>query len=447
MFLNLENSGEVATQLVLIVILILINAMLAASELSILSSNDYKIDSLAKEGNKKAKLVQKLKKDETKFLSTIQVGITLAGFFSSATAAVSLSEGLGEKLVSLGLSFGDDLALVVVTLILSYFTLVFGELFPKRLALRNPEKIAMALCGPINVIRVIFRPIVALLSGSCELLVKLFRIKPNNDDKITEEEIKAVISTGVEDGTLDEEEQNLINAVFSFGDLKVRDVMTPRVNTVMININHDIKKINKVIKEEKFTRIPVYEDDKDKIIGILNIKDILLSLPPRYSVEDLKTIIREPLFVLESMKVDSLFKKMQTLKEHSAIVIDELGSVSGYVTLEDLVEEVMGDIDDEYDETVEFIKKTSENTYIIDASISLAELKEELGIDLESESDQFSTLAGYVIYALGAIGEVNDCVELEEYNKVLIVKSVENNSIKQIELKDKEPTINKSSKK
>ena len=191
MFLNLENSGEVATQLVLIVILILINAMLAASELSILSSNDYKIDSLAKEGNKRALLVQKLKKDETKFLSTIQVGITLAGFFSSATAAVSLSEGLGEKLVSLGLSFGDDLALVVVTLILSYFTLVFGELFPKRLALRNPEKIAMALCGPINVIRVIFRPIVALLSGSCELLVKLFRIKPNNDDKITEEEIKA----------------------------------------------------------------------------------------------------------------------------------------------------------------------------------------------------------------------------------------------------------------
>lgn len=437
MILSTDGSGSVTAQLIIIVVLILINAVLAASELAILSSSSYKIDALAKEGNKRAKLVKKLKEDETKFLSTIQVGITLAGFFSSATAAVTLSKGLGQALIDLNIPFGDDIALVLVTLILSYFTLVFGELFPKRLALRAPEKVAMAFCGPINVIKVIFKPIVALLSGSCELLVKIFRLKNNDNDKVTEEEIKAIISTGVEDGAIDEEEQELINAVFSFGNLKVRDVMTPRINTVMININYDIKKINKIIKEEQFTRIPVYEEDKDNVIGILNIKDILLFLPPRYSANDLRNILRKPLFVLESMKVDTLFKKMQDSKDHSAIVIDEMGAVSGYVTLEDLVEEIMGEIDDEYDESKVLVRKTEDNTYIIDSNITFSELAEELDIQLDCENEPYVNLAGYMICKLERLPEIGDEVELPEYNKVLVVKEVINNSIKEIELKDK----------
>lgn len=437
MLLNADGSGSIATQLVLIVVLILINAFLAASELSILSSSSYKIDALAKEGNKKAILVQKLKSDETKFLSTIQVGITLAGFFSSATAAVSLSEGFGEILVSWHIPFGDDIALVVVTLILSYFTLVFGELFPKRIALRSPEKVAMAFSGPINVIKYIFRPIVALLSGSCELLSRLFGLSNSEEEKVTEEEIKAIISTGVEDGALDEEEQELINAVFTFGDLKVRDVMTPRVNTVMINIDNDITKINKIIKEEKFTRIPVYQEEKDNVIGILNIKDILLTLPSDYTTDDLKDILRKPMFVLESMKVDHLFKKMQKANEHAAVVIDELGAVSGYVTLEDLVEEIVGEIDDEYDVKTELVKKIDESTYLVNASISLSDFSDEFNIDLVCENEQYTTIAGYIVYHLERIPEVGDAIELEQFNKVLTVVKVENNSIKQVEVKNK----------
>lgn len=437
MLLNADGSGSLATQLVLIIVLILINAFLAASELSILSSSSYKIDALAKEGNKKAILVQKLKSDETKFLSTIQVGITLAGFFSSATAAVSLSEGFGEMLVSWHIPFGNDIALVVVTLILSYFTLVFGELFPKRIALRSPEKVAMAFSGPINIIKYIFKPIVALLSTSCELLSKLFGLTNSEEEKVTEEEIKAMISSGVEDGALDEEEQELINAVFTFGDLKVRDVMTPRVNTVMINIENDINKINKLIKEEKFTRIPVYLGEKDNVIGILNIKDILLTLPLEYTTDDLKQILRKPMFVLESMKVDHLFKKMQKANEHSAVVIDELGAVSGYVTLEDLVEEIVGEIDDEYDVKTERIKKIDDDTYLVDASISLNDFLDEFNIDLVCENKQYTTIAGYIVYHLERIPEVGDVIELEQFNKLLKVVKVENNSIKNVEVKNK----------
>ena len=277
MLVLVDEAGpsNIVGQLIIIVVLILVNAFFAASELSILSANPIKIGLLADEGNKNAKIIQKLQENETKFLSTIQVGITLAGFFSSATAAVSLSEGFAETLSKIGVPAASTIALVVVTLILSYFTLVFGELFPKRLALRAPEKIALAFAKPVNAIRIIFKPVVWLLSGSCELVVRLFHLKPKSDDKVTEDEIKALVSTGVEDGTINSDEQELINAVFTFGDLKVRDVMTPRVNVFMINIDDSIGKIKKMIKEEKYSRIPVYEDSKDNVIGILNIKDIL----------------------------------------------------------------------------------------------------------------------------------------------------------------------------
>ena len=426
------GSSNLITQLVIIVVLILINAFFAASELAILSANPIKIGMLAEEGNKNAKIIEKLQKDETKFLSTIQVGITLAGFFSSATAAVSLSEGFAKLLASINFPAADTIALVVVTLILSYFTLVFGELFPKRLALRAPEKIALAFAKPVNAIRIIFKPIVYLLSGSCELLVRLFRLKSNEDDKVTEEEIKALVSSGVQDGTIDSDEQELINAVFTFGDLKVRDVMTPRVNVFMININDSINKIKKAIKEEKFSRIPVYEETKDNIIGILNIKDIFLSLKANYTTNDLKTILRKPLFVVENMKADILFKKMQDSQNQVAVVIDETGSVSGYLTMEDLVEEVMGSILDEYDEVEEVIIKQSDNTYLIDASIPLQDLNRELDLEIEKEDDSYSSLAGYITYKLETLPELKEEIELPEYNITLKIMEIENSSIKKV---------------
>ena len=263
-------SGNITGQLILILVLIVLNAFFAASELAILSANPIRINMLAEKGNKKAILVQKLQNNETKFLSTIQVGITLAGFFSSATAAVSLSDGMASLLNRINVPYSGEVAVVIVTLILSYFTLVFGELFPKRIALKSPEKIAMLVARPINFIRIIFRPIVFILSGSCELLVKIFRLKPNNDDKVTEDEVKALVSSAVEDGTINVKEQEMIDAVFTFNDLLVKDVMKSRIDVFMINIDDPISKIKKLIKDEQYTRVPVYKDSRDNIIGILN---------------------------------------------------------------------------------------------------------------------------------------------------------------------------------
>ena len=440
MLVLVDEAGpsNIVGQLIIIVVLILVNAFFAASELSILSANPIKIGLLADEGNKNAKIIQKLQENETKFLSTIQVGITLAGFFSSATAAVSLSEGFAETLTKLGIPGANTIALVVVTLILSYFTLVFGELFPKRLALRAPEKIALAFAKPVNAIRIIFKPVVWLLSGSCELLVRLFHLKPNSDDKVTEDEIKALVSTGVEDGTINSDEQELINAVFTFGDLKVRDVMTPRVNVFMINIDDSISKIRKMIKEEKYSRIPVYEDSKDNVIGILNIKDIFLSLKANYTNDDLKSILRKPLFVVENMKADTLFKKMQDTLNQVAVVIDETGSVSGYLTMEDLVEEVMGNIFDEYDEIEDVITQVDENNYIIDATIPIQDLNRELDLEIEKEEDSYSSLAGFITYKLESFPQLNDEVILEDEKLTLKVIEIENTSIKKVLL-----TINK----
>ena len=440
MLVLVDEAGpsNIVGQLIIIVILILVNAFFAASELSILSANPIKIGLLADEGNKNAKIIQKLQENETKFLSTIQVGITLAGFFSSATAAVSLSEGFAETLSKIGVPAASTIALVVVTLILSYFTLVFGELFPKRLALRAPEKIALAFAKPVNAIRIIFKPVVWLLSGSCELLVRLFHLKPNSDDKVTEDEIKALVSTGVEDGTINSDEQELINAVFTFGDLKVRDVMTPRVNVFMINIDDSISKIRKMIKEEKYSRIPVYEDSKDNVIGILNIKDIFLSLKANYTNDDLKSILRKPLFVVENMKADTLFKKMQDTLNQVAVVIDETGSVSGYLTMEDLVEEVMGNIFDEYDEIEDVITQVDENNYIIDATIPIQDLNRELDLEIEKEEDSYSSLAGFITYKLESFPQLNDEVILEDEKLTLKVIEIENTLIKKVLL-----TINK----
>lgn len=428
-----SNNGLI-TQLIIIVVLIVINAFFASSELAILSANPIKIGMLAEKGNKKAKLVQKLQEDETKFLSTIQVGITLAGFFSSATAAVSLSEGFGEWLSSLNVPFAETIALIVVTLILSYFTLVFGELFPKRIALRSPEKIAMAFSGPVNVIRLIFKPIVFLLSGSCNLLVKLFRLKPNNDEKVTEDEVIALVSTGVDDGTIDKDELELIDAVFTFGDLSVKDVMTPRIDIKMIDINDSLKAIDETIKKERYTRLPVYEDSKDNIIGILNIKDIVLFLDYKHlKKEDIKSILRKPQYVTETMKADNLFKDLKKNKEHSALVIDESGSISGYVTLEDLIEEVMGNIYDEHDEVIEPIEKIDDNTYLVLGNTSIQEVNRELDLDIE-RNDQYNSIAGLIAYHLEYIPEIDEVIELKEYGISLKIIRKDKNRIVKVEL-------------
>lgn len=428
-------SNGVSVQLLIIVILILINAFLASSELAILSANPAKLSMLAEKGNKKAKLVLALQENETKFLSTIQVGITLAGFFSSATAAVSLSSGFSILLSKIGLPFSYEISLVSVTLILSYFTLVFGELFPKRIALRAPESIAIAFAKPINIIRIIFKPIVFFLSGSTEILVRLFRLKNKEEEKVTTDEVMALVNMGVTDGTIDLDEKELIDNVFTFDDLKVKNIMIPRRDVIAINIDDSIDDIFKIIQNEQYTRIPVYQDSLDNIIGVLNIKDIVLSLDlNNIAVDSIKTILRDPYYVSKVMKADKLFKDLQNGNEQCAVVLDEDGSFAGFITMEDLIEEIFGNIYDEHDEIVSNILELDEERYIVLGITSIQELNRELDLEIDMENDSYNSLAGLITYYLQKIPQINDELILQNFGISIKVLEVTNNRIGKIEV-------------
>lgn len=430
---DVPDSGNVTTQLIIIAILIIVNAFFAASELAILSANPNKLKLKAEKKNKKAKLVLKLQEDETKLLSTIQVGITLAGFFSSATAAVSLSEGMAKALESINFPFASQISLILVTLILSYFTLVLGELFPKRLALRNPEGIAMFVARPISIIKIIFKPIVFILSGSCILLAKLFRLDKKKDDAVTEAEVIALVNEAVDDGVMLESEQELIENVIGFGDLLVKDVMKPRIDVFMVNINDSPSEIKKKLKTEKYTRVPVYDGNTDNIIGIINIKDLFFELKSNFTIDEFKSILREPYFAIESMKAGVLFNNLKKAQEHSAVIIDEVGSVSGYVTLEDLIEEITGDIFDEHDEIEKTVEKLDDFNYIVDATIPIQDINRNLNLNLRRDFD-YNSLAGYIQSKLENIPKVNDEYYLEDDNITFKIIEVYNNRIKKIKI-------------
>ena len=397
---DVPDSSGIITQLIIIAILIIVNAFFAASELAILSANPNKLRIKAENGNKKAKLVLKLQEDETKLLSTIQVGITLAGFFSSATAAVSLSEKMANVLGKINFPFASQIALVVVTLILSYFTLVLGELFPKRLALRNPEGISMVVARPISIIKLVFKPIVYVLSSSCTLLAKIFRLDKKNEEIVTESEVLALVNEAVDDGVILESEQEIIGNVITFGDLLVKDVMKPRIDVFMLDINQSALEIKKKLKNEKYTRVPIYDKEMDNIIGIVNIKDLFFNLKANFTLDEFKSSLRKPFFVVESMKAGTLFHEFKKNHEHSAIVIDEVGSVSGFITLEDVIEEVTGDIYDEHDEICKTIEKIDNCNYIVDAAIPIQDINKGLDIMIKKEND-YNSLAGYIQSKLG----------------------------------------------
>lgn len=427
MILNSTSQDELSSQIVILITLLLINAFFAASEMAIISANPIKLDMLIANGNKKAIRVKKLQENETKLLSTIQVGITLTGFFSSATAASSLSE-----IFAITFDIPTEISLIIITLILSYFTLVFGELFPKRIALIAPERVAVTFALPISIIKTLFKPIVFILSVSSDLLVKVFRIKPKEDDKITEDEITAMINNGVDDGTINSNEQELIERVFVFDNLYVKDIMTSRANVFMLDINTPISKFKKAIKEEQYTRVPIYEKEKDNIVGILNLKDVFLFLNASYTTEDIKGILREALYVSESMKCKTLLKELKDKKAQSAIVIDKNGSVSGYVTLEDVIEEITGNIYDEHDEIITYVTKINDKEFIIDASISILDLNKELNLKLDYHNEEYTTIAGYITYHNETLPKEGE--ELVISNLKIDILNVENNRIKKVKL-------------
>lgn len=365
-----EHTNAI-TQIIIILILTTINALFAAAELAIVSSKNTKIKILAEKGNKNAILFQKLLKEPTKFLSSIQVAITFAGFLSSASAATSLSTYMTDFLNMLKIPYAAQTSVIIITILLSIFILLFGELIPKRIAMVNPEKIALALIPMVNFIYIIFRPIVVILSFTTNLILKLLGISRTlTEQQVSEEEIKANIYMGTKQGLLEDEDSKMIMSIFDFDDEIVSKIMVPRNETYMININDLDKETLKETVSVGYSRIPVYEDREDNVIGMLYIKDLL-----KYSLEDMefplekvREILRKPFIIPESKKINKLLKEMQKTKKHIAIVTDEFGGVIGIATIEDIIEEIVGDINDEYDDEHDIPKldKKNENIFMID---------------------------------------------------------------------------------
>lgn len=419
----------------ILVILILINAFFAASEIAYISLNDNKIAKQAKEGNKKAKQIEKMLKTPSKFLATIQIGITLAGFLSSAFASDAFADKLAPVLNSwmpfLSLEAWRGISIILITIILSFFTLVFGELVPKRLAMKYYEKISYATIGVIRGISIITAPFVKLLTFSTNMVSKIFGVGEAEEEVVTEEEIKMMIDEGEEKGTIERGEKQLLNNVFEFNDIIVSEVMTPRTEMYAIDINSDINDTLDEIDEFKYSRIPVYEDNIDDIKGILFVKDILKPLKDNKKV-DIRKLIREPYFVPESKDIDELFKEMQQNKVQIAIAIDEYGGTAGLITMEDIIEELVGNIFDEYDDEEIDYKKIDENTYILSGTITSYELKKIF--DIELPEGDYETLSGYLIDKLGRIPDEDEHPVIEDEHLTYKVEEIDDKRIKYVKV-------------
>lgn len=433
------------SQLIILAVLIFLNAFFAASEIAFISLNDTKIEKQAKDGNKKAKQIEKMLKTPSKFLATIQIGITLAGFLSSAFASDTFAEKLAPILFQcmpfFSLGVWKSISIIIITIILSFFTLVFGELVPKRLAMKNYEKIAFGTIGIIRAISIITSPFVKFLTLVTNSISKLFGVGENEEESVTEEEIKMMVDQGEEKGTIKEEEKELINNVFEFNDITVSEIMKHRkdIFAVDINISND-ELMEELSKEEyRYSRIPVYDEIIDEIKGILYIKDVLKNIGKKNF--KVKNVVKDAYFVSQTRLINEVFKELQKNKMQIAIIIDEYGGTAGLITMEDILEELVGDIYDEYDKEEKEFEKIDENTYIIVGSMPIYDVNKLLNANIP-EGD-YDTLSGFLQEKLGRIPEeeekpiietkeVTYKIEKYEDKRILKVKACKNNE-KQIE--------------
>ncbi len=429
------------TQLLMLMVLIALNAFFAASEIAFISLNDAKIEKQAKEGNKKAKQIEKMLKNPSGFLATIQIGITLAGFLSSAYASETFAEMLAPVLYQfmpfIHIGIWKNIAIILITIILSFFTLIFGELVPKRFAMKNYEKISFATIGIIRAISMVTSPFVKFLTWVTNGVSKVFGVGENEEESVTEEEIKMLIDQGEEKGTIKEEEKELINNVFAFNDITVSEIMRHRkdIFAVDMNISHD-ELLQELSKEEyRYSRIPVYEETIDEIKGILYVKDVLKNINKK--TFRIKNVIKDAYFVSQNRLINEVFKELQKNKKQIAIIVDEYGGTSGLITMEDILEELVGDIYDEYDKEEKEYEQIDPNTYLLSGSMTINEVNKLLEANIP-EGD-YDTISGYLQDKLGRIPEEeekpvidteNVTYKIEEYEdkRILKVKACKNNT-------------------
>lgn len=429
------GTTNVISQLLFLLILTIANAFFAGAEMATVSVNKNKIKILAEEGNKNAQLLQYLLKEPTRFLSTIQVAITLSGFLASASAATSFSYPLNVIMTKLGIPYGETIAIIIVTIILSFFTLVFGELVPKRIALQKAEIVSLFTVKPVLFISKLTSPFIKLLSFSTNFVLQILGMKVENlEENISKEEIRSMVEVGQANGVFNETEKEMINSIFEFDDILASEIMIPRTDVYFIDIDASVTEYLDELLSTKHSRIPVYEEDIDNIIGVLYIKDLILEARNKgFENVDIRSILRKPYLVPESKNIDTLFKEMQKSKKYIAILIDEYGGFSGIVTMEDLVEEIMGNIDDEYDDNEPKLEKIDNHTYLVDGIYSIDDLIDNLNIDIISKNH--NTISGYLIDILGEIPDDTYLDKEIEVNDIIFkIKSIKENRIDKIEL-------------
>ena len=431
-----SSNKNVFGYILLLIVLIGINAFFASSELAVVSLNDAKLEKMANEGNRKAKLIYKMTQKPTAFLSTIQIGVTLAGFLSSAVAADTFADYvvvLFEK-TSLSPDTVRMVSIFLITLLLSFLTLVFGELLPKRAAMTNPEKVAFAEAGILDFCYKVLKPLVFLVSRTVNALAKMLGIKENDgDSESAEEEIRIMVDAGNEKGFIENEEKDMINNVFEFNDRTVGEIMTHRTDMTSLEINETLEEVQAAFNSTGYSRIPVYDGDIDSIEGILYVKDVFKYLTNENRGEfHIADFIREPLFVYENMKCDDLMTTFQKEKVQVAIVLDEYGGTYGIVSMEDLLESIVGNIQDEFDNEEQEIQQVSEDHYIVDGAALIDDLSKLIRVDLDdSEND---TVGGLVMDELGYVPDEEERPSVTIKNVTFKIISMDDQSIDKIDV-------------
>ena len=415
----MDNSPTL--QLIVICILLVLSAFFSSAETALTTVNRIKLRSLADEGNKKAKKVLNTTRDSSKLLSTILIGNNIVNIYASALTTTLCTALFGSK------------AIGIATGVLTLLVLIFGEITPKTLATQYALQMSMFAAYPISWLMVILTPVIFILNLITGGIFRLFGIDPSAQKaSITEAELRTIVNVSHEEGVIDPEERFMISNVVDFGDALSKDIMIPRADVVAADVNSTYEELVEIFKSETYTRIPIYEESKENIIGILNIKDMFFYreiCDIRYF--DLRSILRKPLFVYEYQKTSQIFADMKTSSDSMAIVLDEYGQASGIITMEDLIEEIVGDIRDEYDENEnDFIRETAENTYDIDASIKLDDLNDALHTSFQSED--YDSLAGLVIELLDKIPAAGEEVSCEEAH--FKVSKVHRNRVERVTL-------------
>ncbi len=410
-------NDSIIWQLVLQVILIALNAVFACAEIAVISFNDNKLAKMAAEGDKRAVRLARLTSQPARFLATIQVAITLSGFLGSAFAADNFSDLLTTWLISLNISIPektlDAIAVVVITIILSYFTLIFGELVPKRIAMKKAEGLALGMSALVTFISKLFAPVVWVLTASTNGMLRLLGIDPNEEaDEVSEEEIRMMIDMGREKGTIDSDEQEMIQNVFEFDDLTAGEIATHRTEIALLWTDESPEEWEKTIHDSRHSLYPVCDESVDNVVGVLNAKDYF-RLNDKSKEQVMKNAVKPAYFIPETVKADVLFRNMKRSHNRLAIVLDEYGGMIGIVTLNDLVEQLVGEFDN--DETlidnIPSIERIDSNTWKLSGSISLEEVSEQVGVSLPT--DDYDTFGGFVFGMLGSIPEDGTTLELD----------------------------------